>query len=100
MFYLNCVVAVCILCLFLMVPWVCLQSGSVPFPGHTNLPFYGKVDQSMTLLTETVILITPSTLGLILMDTDFDCSEHIQKLGSLSSPSLNISKSSVSNSVT
>ena len=43
LFYLNCVVTVCILCLFLTVPWVGLQSVIVAFPGHTNLPFEGKV---------------------------------------------------------
>ena len=32
-----CVVAVCVLCLFLMVPWVGLQSLMVSFPDHTHL---------------------------------------------------------------
>ena len=35
--YCNCVVAVCVMCLFLMVPWVGLQSVIVTFPGHTHL---------------------------------------------------------------
>ena len=34
--YFNCVVAVCVLCVFLMVPWVGLQSVIVVFPGHTH----------------------------------------------------------------
>ena len=33
----GCVVAVCIMCLFLTVPWVGLQSVIVAFPGHTHL---------------------------------------------------------------
>ena len=33
----NCVVAVCILYLLLMVPWVGLWSVIVEFPGHTHL---------------------------------------------------------------
>ena len=31
--------AVCVLCLFLVVPWVGLKSVVVTFPGHTNLFF-------------------------------------------------------------
>ena len=34
--YFNCVVAACILCLFLMVPWVGLQYEILTFPGHTH----------------------------------------------------------------
>ena len=33
----NCVVAVCDLCLFLTVPWVGMQSVIVAFPGHTHI---------------------------------------------------------------
>ena len=42
--FLNCVVAVCVLYLFLTVPWEGLQSVFVAFPGHTlTLIFqYGK----------------------------------------------------------
>ena len=36
---LLCVVAVCVLCLFLTVLWVGLQSVIVAFPGHTHLLF-------------------------------------------------------------
>ena len=35
--YYNCDVASCVLCPFLMVPWVCLQSVVVTFPGHMHL---------------------------------------------------------------
>ena len=35
----NCVVGVCVQCLFLTVPWDGLQSVIVPFPGHTHLLF-------------------------------------------------------------
>ena len=34
---LLCVVAVCVLCLFLAVTWVGLQSVILSFPGHTHL---------------------------------------------------------------
>ena len=33
----SCCVAVSVLCLFLMVPWVGLQCVIVAFPGHTRL---------------------------------------------------------------
>ena len=33
----NCVVALCVQCLFLTVPWVGLQSVIVAFPGHAHL---------------------------------------------------------------
>ena len=36
---LCCVVVVCVLCLFLTVPWAGLQSVIVAFPGHTHLLF-------------------------------------------------------------
>ena len=35
--YFNCVVAVCILYVFIVVPLVCLQDVIVAFPGHTHL---------------------------------------------------------------
>ena len=35
--YLNLFVGVCVLCLFLTVPWVGLQSMIVAFPGQTHL---------------------------------------------------------------
>ena len=37
--YFNCVVAVCILCLYLMVPLVGLQSVIVAFAEHTHSTF-------------------------------------------------------------
>ena len=37
---LLCVMAVYVLCLFLMVPWIGLRSVIVAFPGHTHL--WGK----------------------------------------------------------
>ena len=37
--FLNCVAAVFVLCLFLMVPWTGLQSVFVAFPGRTHLLF-------------------------------------------------------------
>ena len=37
--YFKCVLAVCVLCLFFMLPWVGLQSATVAFPGHTHLLF-------------------------------------------------------------
>ena len=36
-------VAVSVLCLFLMVPWIDLQCVIVVFPGHIHLPFGGKI---------------------------------------------------------
>ena len=42
LFYLNCVMSVCVLCLFLIVPWVGLQSVIVVLPGHTRLHFYKR----------------------------------------------------------
>ena len=35
--YLNCVVAVCVLCLFITVPWIALLSVVVAVPDHTHL---------------------------------------------------------------
>ena len=35
--YFSCVVAVCVLCPFLTVPWVGMQSVFVAFPGHIHL---------------------------------------------------------------
>ena len=32
--YFNCIVAVCVLCLFLAVPWIGLHTVVVTFPGH------------------------------------------------------------------
>ena len=34
---LNCVVAVCIMCVFIVAPLVCLQVVTVAFLGHTHL---------------------------------------------------------------
>ena len=36
---LKCVVTICVVCLFLAVPWVGFQSVIVAFPGHTHLIF-------------------------------------------------------------
>ena len=36
----SCAEAVCVLCLFLTVPWVGLQSVIVVFSGHTHLLLY------------------------------------------------------------
>ena len=33
----NCIVAACVLGLFLAVPWVCLPSVTEAFPGHTYI---------------------------------------------------------------
>ena len=38
--WVNCVEAVCVLCLFLKMPWVGLQSEIVAFPDHTHLLSY------------------------------------------------------------
>ena len=38
--YFICVVAVCVLLLFLDVPWFGLQGVTVVFPGHTHLLFF------------------------------------------------------------
>ena len=35
--FFNFIEAGCVLCLFLMVPWVGLQSVSVAFPSHANI---------------------------------------------------------------
>ena len=41
----DCFVAVCVLCLFLTVPWVGLRSATVTFPGQTHfLPFADNRD--------------------------------------------------------
>ena len=39
----NRVLAVCVLCLFLKMPWVGLQSEIMAFPGHTHLLFYRMI---------------------------------------------------------
>ena len=33
-YYFNCLVAVCVLCLFVVVPWIGMHTVVVAFPGH------------------------------------------------------------------
>ena len=55
--YFNCAVAVCVLSLFLTVPWVDLLSVMVAFPGHTH---------PLTLLLFNLIIDAPQTISEIL----------------------------------
>ena len=61
--YFNCVVAVCVLCFFLTVPWIGLQFVIVAFPGHTLLIF---VSVKMTIFAAKHHLIS------VHMIIDFD----------------------------
>ena len=47
--YFNCAVAVCILCHFLTLPWVGLQSVIVVFPGHTHFTLLNNSAHNLTI---------------------------------------------------
>ena len=73
LFYFNCVVAVCVLCLFHMVPLVGLQSVVVSFPGHTHLLF----SQSMLFNSNKVHCKNYTTAYNALVATYFPKPHHI-----------------------
>ena len=50
-------VAVCVLCLFLMVPWVDLKSVGVTFPGHTNILLDTSIVITISINRETMLFI-------------------------------------------
>ena len=75
---LKCVVAVCVLCLFLMVPWVGLQSVNVAFPGNTHLLFamtaalychqiWGEVLTCFRYICFVLLVIELCVIGLMLV---------------------------------
>ena len=54
--YYGCLGAVNVLCLFLTVPWVCLQCVIVVFPDHTHLLFYAQTVCFENLLSSLLSL--------------------------------------------